>query len=76
MAVIATFTDSVVDVEPEPPIVTSMVSVKGLAQAWDIHPDSIKNLVRRGELRAYRVGRQLRIKVSDAEAYLAATSIA
>lgn len=41
-----------------------------LAAAWQVTPATIRNLIRRGELRAVRIGRQYRILEEDAGEYL------
>ena len=44
-----------------------------LAEEWSVSAATIRNLVRRGELKAFRVGRQIRIKFDEAEAYKLST---
>ena len=52
-----------------------LLSVDRLAAAWDVHPDSVKALIHSGALRASKVGRQLRVRPSDAQAYLDSTVV-
>jgi excisionase family DNA binding protein len=57
------------------PMPEALLSVERLSAAWDVHPDSIKALIKAGALRASRVGRQLRIRPADAQAYLDSTLV-
>lgn len=50
-----------------------VLTVDDLAARWHVHPDSVRSLIASGALRASRVGRQLRVRVSDADAYLTST---
>ena len=45
-------------------------SIPELAAEWGVHRNTIHNLVRRGELRAVRIGRRLRFRPEDVAAYL------
>ncbi len=36
-------------------------TVTELAQRWQCHPETIRRMIQRGELKAFRVGRQWRI---------------
>lgn len=40
-----------------------------LAQRWGVSSTTIRTLVRTGQLRAFRVGRQIRIRPADVVAY-------
>lgn len=40
-----------------------------LAQYWNVHPNTVYREIRKGALRAFRIGRQLRIRRSDADRY-------
>ncbi|SLJ23330.1 DNA binding domain, excisionase family [Mycobacteroides abscessus subsp. abscessus] len=51
------------------------ISIANLAARWEVHSDSIRMLVKSGKLRGSRVGNQIRIRVSDAAAYLDSTVI-
>lgn len=53
-----------------------VLSVETLAERWAVHPDSIRALIKAGTLRASKVGRQLRIRATDAAAYLDSTVVA
>lgn len=55
---------------PAPAEQPELLSIADLATAWDVHPDTIRNLIRRDELRAVRVARRVRIRRKDAEEYL------
>lgn len=54
----------------------TLLSVERLAAEWDVHADTIKALIRSGALRASRVGKQFRVRPSDAQAYLDSTVVA
>jgi excisionase family DNA binding protein len=47
-----------------------LLTVRELARAWDCAEWTIYALVRRGELKAVKVGRTTRIRPADARAYL------
>lgn len=40
-----------------------------LAERWEVSAATVRNLVREGALRAFRVGRQIRIRPDDVNAY-------
>lgn len=40
-----------------------------LADRWEVSAATVRNLVRAGSLRAFRVGRQIRIRPDDVTAY-------
>ncbi|MBV8592697.1 MAG: helix-turn-helix domain-containing protein [Caulobacteraceae bacterium] len=44
-------------------------TAEGLAAHWGVSAATVRNLVRGGELRAFRVGRQIRIRPEAAEEY-------
>lgn len=54
-----------------------MVSVSELAQLWSVSPGLIRRLIARREngLRGYKISGKIRIKVSDAQSYLATNEI-
>lgn len=54
-----------------------MVSVHELATLWSVSPGLIRRLTTRRDngLRGYKIGGKICIKVSDAQAYLAANEI-
>ena len=47
-----------------------MVTVSEVAERLGVGPDTVRKLVARGDLAAYRIGSGLRFNVSDVEAYL------
>ena len=49
---------------------TSFLTLKSVSKTLSIHPNTVKKLVRCGQLRSYRVGSQLRFDKRDFEAYL------
>lgn len=51
--------------------VPTYLSTKAAAQVADVHPATIRVWVKRGDLREYWAGNDLRIRLSDLEAYLA-----
>ncbi|MGV0633854.1 excisionase family DNA-binding protein [Mycolicibacillus trivialis] len=51
----------------------AMFGITTLAERWDVHPDSIRALIKSGELKAHRVGKLYRISASDAQSYLDGT---
>lgn len=61
-------------INTDPAIAT--YSIDDLATTWATHADTIRALIKSGALRASRVGRQVRIRRTDAVAYLDATVIA
>lgn len=48
----------------------SLASVLTLAEEWSVHPNTIRNLVYSGQLRAVRIGRRVRFRREDINAYL------
>lgn len=49
-------------------------SIEEAAQALDVHPDTIRKMIKRGELRASRVGRQYRIPQAEVDRLLYGTT--
>ena len=49
-------------------------SVQRLASEWGVHEDTLRAIIRRGELPTIRIGRQVRIRRSDAIAFLDAAA--
>lgn len=47
-----------------------MLKIKEVAAKLGVHDNTVRRLINRGELPAYRVGRVVRIKEADAERYL------
>ncbi len=47
-----------------------LYSVKEVADILDMNPETIKRYIHREELKAYKVGREWRIKVSDLEEFV------
>ena len=47
-----------------------LYSVKEVADILDMNPETIKRYIHREELKAYKVGREWRIKVSDLEKFV------
>ena len=45
-------------------------NVEQIADLLQLSPKSVRRLIKRGELRAYRVGRQLRVSQEDLRAFL------
>jgi excisionase family DNA binding protein len=45
--------------------VTYAYTPETLAKAWEVSPSTVRTLVREGQLRAFRVGRQIRIRPDD-----------
>jgi excisionase family DNA binding protein len=41
-------------------------SIKGLADDWDVSQQTVRRLIKSGKLKAHRVGRQWRIRDTDA----------
>jgi excisionase family DNA binding protein len=41
------------------------------AKLWEVSPRTVKRLIKSGALRAYRIGRLVRISDDDADAFLA-----
>lgn len=48
----------------------ALESLDVVAHRLDVHPRTLRRLVADGEIRAYRVGRQLRFDPADVEAFL------
>ena len=44
-------------------------SVKEIAEKVSVHPNTVRNWIESGELKAYKLGRVLRIKKEDFEAF-------
>lgn len=42
---------------------------ESLADRWEVCPATVRNLVRQGALRAFRIGRQIRIRPEAVEEY-------
>ncbi|MEX3656986.1 helix-turn-helix domain-containing protein [Mycolicibacterium fortuitum] len=51
------------------PALPPVLTIEDLAEGWRVHPDSIRALIKSGELKAHRVGKLYRIVESDALAY-------
>jgi len=49
-------------------------SAETLAERWGVSSATVRNLVRSGDLKAFRIGRQIRIRPQDVEAYEASTA--
>ena len=47
-----------------------LYSVKEVAEILDMNPETIKRYIHREELKAYKIGREWRIKVSDLEEFV------
>lgn len=47
-----------------------LYSVKEVADILDMNPETIKRYIHREELKAYKVGREWRIKESDLEEFV------
>ena len=47
-----------------------LYSVKEVADILDMNPETIKRYIHKEELKAYKVGREWRIKVSDLEEFV------
>jgi excisionase family DNA binding protein len=47
------------------------LSPKRVAQALDVSPKIVRSLIRDGQIRAHRIGRQWRVFGSDLQEYLA-----
>lgn len=45
-------------------------SIEDAARALKVHPDTIRRMIKRGELQAHRVGRQYRIRQSEIDRIL------
>jgi excisionase family DNA binding protein len=54
-------------VEQAPP--RSFLTIRQLAARWHVSPRTIRRKINTGELRAVRIGRQLRVPVREAERY-------
>ena len=50
-------------------------TIAELADEWGVHRNTIHRLVRRGDLHAVRVGRRLRFRTDDVDAYLEARKV-
>ena len=49
------------------------LTIKQAAEAWGLHPNTIRNLITRGQLKAYRLGaRVIRIDETDLNALFTA----
>jgi excisionase family DNA binding protein len=40
-----------------------------LAEAWNIHPETVRRRLRSGKLQGFRIGEEWRIPISSIEAY-------
>lgn len=47
-----------------------LYSVKEVADILDMNPETIKRYIYKKELKAYKIGREWRIKVSDLEEFV------
>ena len=52
-----------------------MQGVEEVAKQLGVSPATVRGLIRTGELKAYRIGKQVRIAEEDVKAYLAAQVI-
>ncbi len=50
---------------------TRFTTAEAVAEEWGTSPGFVRLLVRRGELPAYRLGRLVKLKQEDVDAYLA-----
>jgi excisionase family DNA binding protein len=44
-------------------------SVKTLADRWECHPDVVRRLIRKGDLKSFRVGALIRVSRAEVERY-------
>lgn len=51
------------------PVLPQVFTVNELAEGWRVDPDVIRDLIKTGTLRGYRVGKQFRVTVDDALDY-------
>jgi excisionase family DNA binding protein len=57
-------------IDPTEPTLTVME----LADRYSVHPETIRDLIKSGQVRAYRVGRQFRIPESEWQSYIESTA--
>ncbi|WP_276823197.1 helix-turn-helix domain-containing protein [Mycolicibacterium mageritense] len=51
---------------PTNPALPEVLTVNELARGWRVDPDVIRDLIKTGALKGYRVGKQFRVTVDDA----------
>lgn len=56
-------------VKPETP--AGFYTVKELATYWQVHENTVRNMILRGEMSAVRIGRNVRIPLAQVEAVAA-----
>ena len=47
---------------------------QSLAERWDCHPRTVRNLIRKGELRPFRIGALVRISMDEVAQFLGHTN--
>ena len=52
----------------------TMWGINDVAMRLHVHQNTVRNLVSRGELKAYVIGRQYRFERADVEAYIASAA--
>lgn len=50
---------------PHPVDLEPTLTIPQLAQRWQCSPDSVRRMIARGELKAVRIGRLIRIRPAD-----------
>lgn len=51
------------------------LSIKELAELVGVHPNTVHNWINAGKLRAYKVGKLIRIKKEDFEDFIQVTDV-
>lgn len=51
--------------------IAPLLSVEQVANGWGVSTKSVRRRIAEGSLKAYRIGRQLRISLDDYHAYVA-----
>ncbi len=52
-----------------------MLDLESVAQRLNVSVNTVRNLVKRGELPAYRIGNQLRFEEEEVKAYIASRRV-
>ncbi len=47
----------------------TLISPRQLHERWSFHPESIRRMIREGRLPAVRIGKHIRISLTDVEAF-------
>lgn len=63
------------DASAQRPVIEALITREALAHFLAVHPNTVDRLAKAGKIRHYRVGRAVRFRREDVEAFLAANQL-